>query len=148
MRPVAVIGTGMTRFGAFPDRDLRVLALESGHKALGDCGIDPGRVEAFYLGNFAGPQVSGQSHLAPYIAAEMGITGTPATRIEAACASGGSAFFHAACAVSAGFYDVVLVTGVEKMTGQAAAKAAAILATAADGQGEVKAGATFRPSSP
>ena len=133
----------MTRFGAFPDRDLRALALESGHKALADCGIDPGRVEAFYLGNFAGPQVCGQSHLAPYIAAEMGITGTPATRIEAACASGGSAFFHAVCAVAAGFYDVVLVTGVEIMTCHAAPRATEILASAADCHKEVKAGATF-----
>ena len=48
-----------------------------------------------------------------------GITGVPCTRFEAACASSGSAFFHAVSAVAAGLYDLVLVTGVEKMTSQA-----------------------------
>ena len=30
MRPVAIIGIGKTAFGAFPDRDLRSLAVEAG----------------------------------------------------------------------------------------------------------------------
>ena len=74
MRPVAVIGLGKTPFGAFPDRDLRSLAVESGQKAMANAGIEPSQVEAFYLGNFAGPSFVGQSHLAPYIAGPMGIT--------------------------------------------------------------------------
>ncbi len=94
MRPVAVIGIGKTPFGAFPDRDLRSLAVEAGNKALADAHLDPSRVEAFYLGNFAGPSFVGQNHLAPYVAAAMGITGVPATRFEAACASSGAAFFR------------------------------------------------------
>ena len=32
MRPVAIIGIGKTAFGAFPDRDLRSLAVEAGEK--------------------------------------------------------------------------------------------------------------------
>ena len=77
MRSVAVIGIGKTPFGAFPDRDLRSLAVESGRKALANAGIEPGQVEAFYLGNFAGPSFVGQSHLAPFIAGPMGISGVP-----------------------------------------------------------------------
>jgi hypothetical protein len=34
MRPVAVIGVGKTQFGAFPERDLRSLAVEAGEKCL------------------------------------------------------------------------------------------------------------------
>ncbi len=143
MRPVAVIGIGKTRFGAFPDRDLRSLAVEAGAKALENAGATPDQVEAFYLGNFAGPQFVGQNHLAPYIAGAMGITRVPATRFEAACASSGSAFFHAVSAVGAGLYDVVLVSGVEKMTSQSTPRVAEILAGAGDCSGEVKAGATF-----
>ena len=143
MRPVAVVGIGKTHFGAFPDRDLRHLAVEAGQKCLEDAGANPEQVEAFYLGNFAGPEFVGQNHLAPYIATAMDIRGVPATRFEAACASSGSAFFHAVSAVGAGLYDIVLVTGVEKMTSQATPKVAEILAGAGDCCGEVKAGATF-----
>jgi acetyl-CoA C-acetyltransferase len=143
MRPVAVVGIGKTAFGAFPDRDLRSLAVEAGEKALADAGMKPEQIEAFYLGNFAGPSFAGQNHLAPYIAGAMGISGVPATRFEAACASSGAAFFHAVSAVGAGLYDVVMVNGVEKMTSQPTPKVAEILAGAGDTAGEVKAGATF-----
>jgi acetyl-CoA C-acetyltransferase len=143
MRQVAVVGIGKTAFGAFPDRDLRSLAVEAGHKALENAHAGTPQVEAFYLGNFAGPSFVGQNHLAPYIAAGMGITGIPATRFEAACASSGSAFYHAVSAVAAGIHDVVLITGVEKMTSQPTPKVTEILAGAGDLCGEVRAGATF-----
>src|SRR6202171_2721998 len=143
MRQVAVVGIGKTAFGAFPDRDLRSLAVEAGHKALENGRAQGSQVEAFYLGNFAGPSFVGQNHLAPYVAAGMGIAGIPATRFEAACASSGSAFFHAVSAVSAGLYDVVLIDGVEKMTSQTTPKVTEILASAGDTCGEVRAGATF-----
>jgi acetyl-CoA C-acetyltransferase len=143
MRPVAVIGIGKTAFGAFPDRDLRSLAVEAGEKALADAGVKAEQIEAFYLGNFAGPSFVGQNHLAPYVAGAMGISGVPATRFEAACASSGAAFFHAVSAVGAGLYDLVMVNGVEKMTSQPTPKVAEILAGAGDTAGEVKAGATF-----
>src|SRR5258708_21868268 len=143
MRQVAVVGIGKTAFGAFPDRDLRSLAVEAGQKALANGHAQGSQVEAFYLGNFAGPSFVGQNHLAPYVAAGMGIAGIPATRFEAACASSGAAFFHAVSAVSAGLYDVVLVTGVEKMTSQTTPKVTEILAGAGDTCGEVRAGATF-----
>ena len=143
MRQVAVVGIGKTAFGAFPDRDLRALAVEAGQKALENAGAKPSQVEAFHLGNFAGPSFVGQNHLAPYVAAGMGITGIPATRFEAACASSGAAFFHAVSAVAAGLYDVILITGVEKMTSQPTPKVTEILAGAGDLCGEVRAGATF-----
>ncbi len=143
MRAVAVIGIGKTAFGAFPDRDLRSLAVEAGEKCLADAHVSPSQIEAFYLGNFAGPSFVGQNHLAPYIAGAMGINGVPATRFEAACASSGSAFFHAVSAVGAGLYDLVLVGGVEKMTSQTTPKVTEILAGAGDMKGEGKAGATF-----
>jgi acetyl-CoA C-acetyltransferase len=101
------------------------------------------RVEAFYLGNFAGPSFAGQNHLAPYVAEALGLEPVPCTRFEAACASGGTAFFHAWNAVASGVYDLVLVAGVEKMTSQPAPRVAEILASAGDVSGEMKAGATF-----
>src|SRR5689334_10264570 len=111
MRSVAVIGIGKTRFGAFPDRDLRSLAVEAGEKCLKNGHVSPSEVEAFFLGNFAGPSFAGQNHLAPYISTALGIQGVPSTRVEAACASSGSAFYHAFTGVASGVYDVVLVVG-------------------------------------
>src|SRR6185312_7139885 len=143
MRPVAVIGMGKTAFGAFPDRDLRSLAVEAGQKALADAHVEPGTVEAFFLGNFAGPAFVGQNHLAPYVASALGITDVPATRFEAACASSGAAFYHAVSSVAAGLHDIVVVAGVEKMTSQSTPRVTEILAGAGDMSSEGKAGATF-----
>ena len=143
VRPVAVIGVGKTKFGAFPDRDLRSLAVEAGQKALDNANVNPGQVESFFLGNFAGPSFVGQNHLAPYVSTALGITGVPATRVEAACASSGSAFIHGWTEVVAGVRDIVMVVGVEKMTSQTTARVSEILAEAGDCSGEMKAGNTF-----
>jgi len=143
MKDVAVVGVGKTRFGAFPDRDLRSLAVEAVQNAISDAQIAPTQIEAFYLGNFAGPSFTGQSHLAPYIAAAAGLTGIPATRYEAACASSGAAFHAAWQAVAHGIHETVLVCGVEKMTSQPTARVAQILAMAGDVAAEGIPGATF-----
>jgi acetyl-CoA C-acetyltransferase len=142
-RPVAVVGAGKTPFGAFPGKDLRTLAVDAGRKALANANAGPEAIEAFFLGNFAGPQFTGQNHLAPYISAELGMAGIPSTRFEAACASGGAAFYQAFMNVASGIYDVAMVLGVEKMTCQPTARVTAILAGAGDGATEVRAGSTF-----
>ncbi len=143
MRQVAIAGIGKTPFGVLAGQDIRDLAADASRKCMRNAQVTAGQVEAFYLGNFAGPSFVGQNHLAPYIAAEIGLAGVPATRFEAACASSGAAFFHAYSAVAAGIYDTVLVTGVEKMTSQSTPKVTEILASAGDLNGEIKAGATF-----
>ena len=143
MRNVIVAGIGKTPFGVFAERDLRSLAVEAGNKCLANAAMRAEQVEAFYLGNFAGPSFTGQNHLAPFISTALGMTGIPSTRIEGACASSGSAFFHAVQAVAAGLYDVAMVVGVEKMTSASTARVTEILAGAGDTTGEVLAGSTF-----
>jgi acetyl-CoA C-acetyltransferase len=143
MRPVYVAGIGKTAFGAFPQLTLRDLAVESIAACLLDAGKQASDVEALYLGNFDGPSFTNQNHLAPYVAGAAGLDSIPATRFEAACASGGSAFFHGVQAVASGCYDRVLVCGVEKMTSQTTARVAEILAGAGDARLESAVGATF-----
>lgn len=143
MRSVAVLGIGKTAYGAFPDRDLRSLAVEAVNLAIQDAQLASERVQAFYLGNFAGPSFVGQNHLAPYIGSAAGFLGIPCTRVEDACASGGSAFFHGWMSVASGVYDAVVVAGVEKMTSQSTPRVTEILAGAGDMAGEGRAGATF-----
>lgn len=143
MRPVAIVGTGKTAFGAFAQHSLRSLAVEAIEKALHDANVQADQVQAFYLGNFAGPSFTGQNHLAPYVGAAAGFSGIPCTRFEAACASGGTAFYHAWQSIAAGLSDIVAVCGVEKMTSQPTPVVAEILAGAGDMSGEGAAGATF-----
>jgi acetyl-CoA C-acetyltransferase len=143
LRPVSIISAGMTDFGSFPERNIRDLASEAGQACLQAAGVSPQQVEALYVGNFAGPSFTGQSHLAPWIGAGLGLRNVPCTRFEAACASGGAALFHAWTAVAGGAYDLVLVLGVESMTPQSTARTAEILASAGDIGAEAAVGATF-----
>src|SRR5215469_263269 len=142
-RQVVVAGAGKTPFGAFADKDLRTLAVAAGNKALENARTSPDAIQAFYLGNFAGPEFTSQNHLAPFISTALGMKGIPSTRFEAACASSGSAFFHAYHAISAEIYDVAMVLGVEKMTCQPTARVTEILAGAGDTTSEVLVGSTF-----
>ena len=80
-RKVRIAGAGKTAFGAFPDKDLRMLSVAAGQKALTDAGLEAGAIQAFYLGNFAGPEFTGQNHLAPYVSTALGMKGIPATRV-------------------------------------------------------------------
>lgn len=143
MGRVTVAGIGKTAFGALADRGLKDLAVEAVDACVADAGRERGEIEAVYVGNFDAPSFTGQNHLAPFIAGAAGIHGVPATRFEAACASGGSAFFHAYQAVAAGIYRDVLVVGVEKMTSRTTARVAEILAGAGDVALEASVGATF-----
>src|SRR5579863_9363262 len=142
-RQVAIVGAGKTPFGAFADQDLRSLAVAAGKKALANAAMEPSAIEAFYLGNFAGPEFTAQNHLAPWISTSLGMTDIPSTRFEAACASSGAAFFQAFMGVASGIYDLVMVAGVEKMTCQPTPRVTEILSGAGDCATEVKAGSTF-----
>jgi len=144
-RNVALVGTGMSKFGAFSDKTSRDLFVEAfcDLKNYVDKGFDPKRIEALYLGNFSSDQFEKQAHLAPILASWIGISPVPTMRIEDACASGGVALRQAALAIASGEYDVVLVGGVEKMTDLHIAQVTEALGTAADSQFEIPAGFTF-----
>jgi len=144
-RGVAVVGAGMSKFGAFPGQSSRDLFVEAFQemRASVDKGLDPKDIEAFYLGNFSGDLFEGQAHLAPILANWVGLSPIPAVRLEGACASGSVALRDAIMAIASGMYDMVLVAGVEKMTDLPIAQVTDTLATAADVTYEVAAGFTF-----
>ena len=144
-RGVALVGAGMSKFGGFKGKTSRDLFVEAFVEMLGsvDKGIDPKKIEAFYMGNFSSDLFEGQGHLAPILASWTGLNPIPATRIEDACASAGVALREGIIAVASGLYDIVLVAGVEKMTDLPTEKVTDTLATAADVQYEVSAGFTF-----
>ncbi len=144
-RGVAIVGAGMSKFGAFPDkngRDLFVEAYKEMTRSV-DKGLDPSAIECFYLGNFSSDLFERQGHTAPLLADAVGLTPIPAARVENACASGATALRQGVIAIASGLYDVVLVGGAEKMTNLPTADVTDTLATAADVPFEIAAGFTF-----
>jgi acetyl-CoA C-acetyltransferase len=143
-REVAVVGAGMSRFGMFADKDSKHLFAEAFNEMLStvDKGIDPQAIDALYLGNFTNDFFIRQGHWGPIIADLIGLTPKPATRTEGACASSALALREGVLAIASGFYDVVLVGGVEEMSKRNTEEVTQGLAMAAIPY-EVKAGFTF-----
>ncbi|MDR0980392.1 MAG: thiolase domain-containing protein [Methanocalculaceae archaeon] len=144
MRDVAVIGAGITAFGERWDTSFRDLCTESGVAALEDANVSGEQIDALFVGSMSAGRFIGQEHVGALVADYVGLGGelhVPATRVEAACASGGLAFRQAVAAVASGMSDVVVAAGVEKMTD--VSDATDVLAGAADREWESFAGATF-----
>lgn len=117
-RGVAVVGVGMSKFGMFRDRDSKDLFAEAYRAMISsiDKGADPADIDALYVGNFSNDFFIHQAHWAPIISDLIGLVPKPATRTEGACASSALAFRQGVFAIASGFYDVVLVGGVEEMS--------------------------------
>ena len=143
MRNVAIAGIGQTKFGERWDQSLRALAAEAGNAAIADSGIEKTALETLFVGNMAGGKFAHQEHIAALVATELGITPIPATRVEAACASGATAVRQAYLSVASGLNDVALVVGVEKMSDLSAQEAVATLMAASDQEWEAGIGITF-----
>jgi len=139
MREVAIVGTGMTRFGELWQSSLRDLFAEAALEALGSAGAD--HLDAVYIGNMSAGCFVGQEHIGPVLVGQIGMAGVPAVRVESACASGGLALRSAFLEVASGASDLVLAAGVEKMTD--GADVTAVLATASDQEYEAYHGVTF-----
>jgi len=102
----------------FREKDSKDLFAEAFMEMLGsvDRGVDPKDIDALYLGNFSNDFFTHQSHWGPIISDLIGLTPKPATRTEGACASSALAFREGVFAIASGFYDMVLVGGVEEMS--------------------------------
>jgi acetyl-CoA C-acetyltransferase len=144
-RGVAIVGAGMSKFGAFPTKSTRDLFVEAfiEMKSSVDKNFNTGDIDALYVSNFSSDRFEGQCHVAPIMADWVGLIHRPATRIEDACASGGVALRQGIMAIASGIYDMVLVGGTEKMTDLPTEKVTDTLAAASDIQYEAPAGFTF-----
>ena len=143
-RGVAMVGAGMSEFNMFKDRDSKDLFAEAfiEMSASVDMGLDPNDIDALYIGNFTNDFFAHQSHWGAILSDSLGLVPKPATRIEGACASSALAFREGVFAIASGFYDVVLVGGVEDMSKGTTETVAEGLALAAIPY-ERKAGFTF-----
>ena len=114
MNKVFLIGAAGTTYGKsnLTARDLSMLA--SKH-AIESSGIKSHDIQAAFVANAFG-MAEKQGHLGPLLMSSLGIPHVPSSTIEAACCSGGSACREAYINVASGFYDVMLVTGTEKVS--------------------------------
>ncbi len=142
MRRVAVVGIGQTKFGELWEKSLKDMIFEAGVAALRDAGTERDDVQGLYIGNMSAGRFVGQEHLGALAADVLGIN-APATRYEAACASGSVAFRNACISVASGQEDVALVIGCEKMTDVNTQSAVLSLAAAGDQEWEAASGLTF-----
>ena len=146
MRDVAIIGTGCTKFGELWDSSLRDIFVEAGVSAIVDAGIQGEDIDGLYMGNMSGGRFVEQEHVGSLIADYSGLASNlhvPATRVEAACASGGLALRQGILAVASGHADIIVAAGGEKMTDVDLDTATDALAAAADREWEGIMGATF-----
>lgn len=114
MEKVCVLGAGSTKYGKLED-SITDITIQASVAAIESAGIDPKEIDAGYISNVFGV-ADKQVHLGPVIMSNLGISEKPSLSIESACGSGSVSFREAFANVAAGFYDAVLVTGVEKVT--------------------------------
>jgi acetyl-CoA C-acetyltransferase len=144
MRPVAVVGTGHTRFGELWEYSLRNLVTEAGMKAILDCRLSGEEIDALYVGTMSSGQFVSQELIAPMVLDEAGMADfhIPTTHVEGAGASGAMAFRQAFLAVASGLVDVAIAGGVEKTTDVPDREVSRILGAASDQEWEAFLGAT------
>jgi len=112
---VAIVGTATTRFGVLHDRGYLDLLAEAALGAIADAGLEPGEVEAAWLGT-AEPILAGLVGDAGTAVAEaIGFGPRPVTRVSNFCCTGMEAVRTAALDVAAGEHGLVLAVGAEKM---------------------------------
>jgi acetyl-CoA acetyltransferase len=111
-----VAGVGMTRFGKHMETGLKALGAEAVQAAIEDSDIGVADLEAAYVGNAMAGLVTGQESIrGQVVLRSIGIGRIPVINVENACGSASTAFNQACAMVSAGYYDVVLALGVEKL---------------------------------
>ncbi len=144
-KPLAsIITAGMSKFGKLDGLLTREIFSEAAKEAFNRCPkLDPKNdIKAMFIGHM-GEAFEHQAHTGASASDWAGLTGIPATRTEAACASSGVALRSGLYAVMSGLADVVLVGGVEKMTHRSTAEVTEYLTLASDYPFEQWQGITF-----
>jgi len=139
--PVFIVGVGMTKIDRWYTRNARDLFSEAMVKAVDDAGgVKP---QALVVGNMTSSVLMEQDSLGALMADYSGLRGIPSFKVEAACGSGGAAFYTGYSLAASGLVDIVAVGGIEKLTEKLTAHATKALAQAADTEYELIYGASF-----
>ncbi|MCS7128601.1 MAG: thiolase domain-containing protein [Desulfurococcaceae archaeon] len=141
MDGVYVVGVGFTKIDRLFERSARDLFAEAMAKAIEDAGgLKP---NALVVGNMTSSVLMEQDSLGALMADYSGLRGVPAFKVEAACGSGGAAFYTGYAIAKSGLAEVVAVGGVEKLTEMPTESVTKALAQAADADYELIHGISF-----
>jgi acetyl-CoA C-acetyltransferase len=114
MRPVYIVGAGMTRFGR-SELSLVDLAGTASLAALRHASLGKVPVDGVVVANMGGSRINRQTALASALVDRLALYPAAAEAVENGPASGASAVKVGYQAVASGMADVVLVVGVEMM---------------------------------
>ncbi len=142
---VVIAGIGQTPVGEHWDISLRTLAARAIQAARADAarsGAVDLAPQAMYVGTFLASTALHQSNLGSLLADNTGLEGIEGITVEAAEASGASAFHLGCLAVSSGLVNVALVVGVDKYTDVVGPRSDALVSQMTDYDYEVVNGMT------
>lgn len=143
MREVTIIGCGMTKFARPLPGSLMDIASEASLKAIDDAGVGNRDFDAVYFANMCSGEFAHQTAAATALVDELGLIPAPAHRIENGPAAGATAIREAFLGIASGMYDLVLVTGAEKMSNVPGAVATDLISTMLHHEAEYAHGATL-----
>lgn len=143
MRKVAVLGMGHSQFCFNSPRTQVELLSEVALDAITSSNLLAKDIQAAFIGNCLGTIAEGQATVQQFAVNDMGCLNIPALRFEGACASGTIAVRDAFMWVASGYYDIVLVAGVEKATALGTPLATRCFSMAGDSRYEFPSGYTF-----
>ena len=110
-RDVWIIGTHMTKFGRYPDKDLIDLGAEAALAALADGGVTIADMDVMGAGNL----FEASSGVGQRLQKQIGQTGIPVYNVANACATGATAVRCVYMAIKSGEAEMGLAVGLEKM---------------------------------
>lgn len=116
MTNVYIIGAAMTRLAKHLTLSVKDLTAQSVRAALADAGIERDDIGAAWFCNTRQGALEGQHGVRGQAALRaFGFSGIPIFNTDNACASSSSGLMQAFAAVKAGFAEIALVVGTEKM---------------------------------
>ncbi len=134
-KAVYILGGYQTDFArnwARENKHIAAMMREAYNGSIETTNIEPGDIEAAFIGNFAAELYCMQGHLgAFFVDLDPRFVGLPTMRLEAACASSAIAALAAKVHIEAGIYDLICVIGIEQMKTVDSAKGGEFLGTAA-----------------
>ena len=140
--PVYVLGGYQTDFARNWNNEGKDFSDAFGETVSGTldaASLDASDIDVAHVGNFAAELYCNQGHLGGFFAElDPAFDGVPASRHEAACASGSVSLLMASAEIEAGRYGAALILGVEQMKTVDPATGGDYLGTAAWYQREAK----------
>ena len=122
-----IVGWAHSKFGRLEGEDIESLICGVASDAVADAGVAPEDVDAIYVGLFNNGFSPQDFPASLVFQADERFRFKPATRVENACATGSAAIHQGLNLIEAKRARIVLVVGVEKMTGTPGAEVGDIL---------------------